>query len=85
MGSLFPFKETIPKRDLPGSTEEISRNGGLKGTVHAKHSVRQFVAARRQAERRFLEALQLFMKSSFPTGLGYVLRQFYPVMQAHRP
>lgn len=65
MGSPFPFKEAIPKCDLPGFTEEISKNRGLKGAVHAKGSVGQFMEARRRAERWFLETLLLF-----PARLG---------------
>lgn len=74
MGSPFPFKETIPKCDLPGFTE-ISENRGLKGAVHAKCSVRQFMEVRKPSERWFLETLLLFARSSFPARLGEVLPQ----------
>lgn len=69
MGSPFPFKETVPKFDLPGFTEEISRNRGLKGAVHAKCSVGQFMEVRRQAERWFLETLLFLRRSPFPARL----------------
>ena len=59
MGSLFPFKETILKCDLPGVTE-ISRNRGLKGVVRAKCGVRQLTEERRQTERQFWNTLLLF-------------------------
>lgn len=73
-GSPFPFKEIIPKCDLPGFIE-IIQNRGLKGAVHAKCSVRQFMEVRRPSERWFLETLLLFARSSFPARLGEVLPQ----------
>lgn len=87
MGSLFLFKETIPKCDLSGVTK-ISMNRGLKGAGHAKRGVGQLTEVRRQAERQFLETLLLLTLPSFHPRLGrswlYLPRQLRTASRAHR-
>lgn len=58
MGSLFSFKETIPKHDL--CLASLQRwNQGLEGAAHAYAVLGNLRKLRGQAERQFLETWSL--------------------------